>query len=141
MLAARFVPASKFRPSSVSRNWPSASTRRTTMSRSSWPSKANTASTRSGRAPCSPSWTFIRADQRRDFSRQPLKPFDALGLAAKLLVKHNALEFGQALLEPGFQVAFVEELRVGKPGADHALVAGDDCLSAIGRFNVGGQNE
>ena len=39
MLAARLVPASRFLPSSVSRNLPSASTRRTTISRSSWPSE------------------------------------------------------------------------------------------------------
>src|SRR5437667_88133 len=44
IFAARLVPASRFLPSSVSRNLPSASTRRTTIRRSSWPSSANTAS-------------------------------------------------------------------------------------------------
>ena len=37
MLAARLMPASRFLPSSVSRNLPSASTRRTISRRSSWP--------------------------------------------------------------------------------------------------------
>src|SRR6478736_4122544 len=64
MLLARFVPASRFLPSSLSRNLPSASTRRTTISRSSRPPSANTASTRSCRAPWSRSWTFRRSAKK-----------------------------------------------------------------------------
>ena len=47
------VTASRFLPSSVSSSFPSASTRRTIMRRSSWPGSANTASMRSCRAPFS----------------------------------------------------------------------------------------
>ena len=63
MLAARLYPASRFLPSSVERNSPSASTRFTMSTRSSSPS-ANTASIRSWRAPCSRRWTVKRSPKK-----------------------------------------------------------------------------
>ena len=41
----------------------------------------------------------VGADQRRQFGGQSLNPFNALGLGAKLLVKHDVLELWQAIFE------------------------------------------
>src|SRR5207247_1882816 len=66
---------------------------------------------------------------------------NALVLRAKLLVEDDVLEFRQPVFEAELQVGVVEELRVGQPRADDALVAGDDRLAAVGRFGVGGEDE
>ena len=83
----------------------------------------------------------IGADQRRDLGRQPLDALDALALRAQLFVKHDLLEFRQPIFELGLQVGLVEKLRVAQPRADHALVAGDDGLAAVARFDIGGEDE
>ena len=56
-------------------------------------------------------------------------------------MKHDLLEFRQPVFQPGLQVGLVEKLRVGKPRADHALVAGDDRLAAVAGLDVGGEDE
>ncbi len=83
----------------------------------------------------------VGADQRRDLGRQPLDALDPLGLRAELLVKHDLLEFRQARFELRLQVGLVEEFCVAQPGADHALVAADDGLAAVGGLDVGGEDE
>ena len=83
----------------------------------------------------------IGADQRRDLGGQPLDPLDALALRAQLLVKHDLLEFRQPVFELRLQIGLVEKLRIAQPRADHALVAGDDGLAAVGRFDIGGEDE
>ena len=50
-------------------------------------------------------------------------------------------EFRQPVFQPRLQVGVVEELGVGKPRADDALVAGDDRTSAVGRLLVRHQYE
>ena len=88
MLAARLTPASRFLPSSLSRNLPSASTRRTTISRSSWSASANTASTRSWRAPCSRKLHFQpvgeerRADRASDADKNAPAPASGSAISA-----------------------------------------------------------
>ncbi len=83
----------------------------------------------------------IGADQRRDLGRQPFDPLDALALRAELLVEHDLLEFRQPVFQLRLQVGLIEELRIAQPRADHALVAGDDGLAAVGRFEVRRQDE
>ena len=83
----------------------------------------------------------VGADQRRNLRRQPFDPLDPLGLRAQLFVKHDLLELRQASFELRLQVCLVEELGVRQPRADHALVTGDDGLAAVGRLDVGGENE
>ena len=83
----------------------------------------------------------VGADHIAQLARQRVDARDALGLRAELLVEHDAFEFRQPVFQPCLQVGVVEELGVGKPRADHALVAGDDRLAAVARFLVGHQNE
>ena len=78
---------------------------------------------------------------RRELRGQPLDALDALGLRAELLVEHDVLELRQPVFQPRLQIGLVEELRVGKPRADHALVAGDDGLAAVLGLDVGDQDE
>ena len=56
-------------------------------------------------------------------------------------MEHDLIELRQALFEFRLQVALVEKLRVAQSCADDALVAGDDGLAAIGRLDVGGEDE
>ncbi len=51
------------------------------------------------------------------------------------------LEFGQAVFEPRLKVGVVEELGVGEPGADDALVAGDDRRAAVACLFIRNENE
>ena len=83
----------------------------------------------------------VGADQRRQLGRQSLDALDALGLRAELLVEHDLLELRQPVFQPGLQIGLVEELRVGQPRADDALVAGDDRLAAVRGLDVGDQDE
>ena len=62
---------------------------------------------------------------------------DPLGLRAELLVEHDLLELRQPVFQPRLQIGLVEELGVGEPRADDALVAGDDRLAAVARLDVG----
>ena len=55
--------------------------------------------------------------------------------------KTMCVELRQPVFQPGLQVGVVEELGVGQPRADDALVAGDDGLAAVGGFFIGDQNE
>ncbi len=83
----------------------------------------------------------IGADDRRKMARQRNDARDALGLGAELLVEHDVLELRQPVFQPRLQIGLVEELRIRQPRADHALVAGDDRLAAVGRLDVRDQNE
>ena len=56
-------------------------------------------------------------------------------------MEHDVLEFRQPVFQPGLQVGVVEELGVGQPRADDALVAGDDRLAAVARLHIGDQDE
>ena len=51
------------------------------------------------------------------------------------------LEFRQPVFELRLQIGLVEEFRIAQPRADHALVAGDDGLAAVARFDVGDEDE
>ena len=55
--------------------------------------------------------------------------------------KTMPVELRQPVFEPGLQIGLVEEFRVRQPRADHALVAGDDRLAAVGGFHVGDEDE
>ena len=70
--------------------------------------------------------------------RDALDPFV---LRAKLFVEHDLLELRQSRLKRHFKIAVPEEFGVGKPRADHALIAGDDRLAAVGGRHVGNENE
>ena len=83
----------------------------------------------------------VGADERRKLGCEPLDALDALGLRAELLVKHDILELRQPVFEPRLQIGLVEELRIRQPRADHALIAGDDRLAAVGRLDVGNEDE
>ncbi len=83
----------------------------------------------------------VGADDGRELGGKRHDAGDALGLRAELLVEHDLLELRQPVFQPRLQVGVVEELGVGQPRADDALVAGDDRLAAVGGFFVGDQNE
>jgi hypothetical protein len=83
----------------------------------------------------------IGADQRRQLGGQSGNPFNAIGLRAELLVEHDVLELRQALFELCLQIGLVEELRIREPRADHAPVAGNDRLAAVGGFGVRREDE
>ena len=83
----------------------------------------------------------VGADQRRKLHRQSRNPLNAFVLRAKLLVEDDVLELRQPLFQPDLQVGLVEELRVGEARTDHARIAGDDLTSAVGRLDVGNQDE
>ena len=72
----------------------SASTRRTISTRSSWPSSANTASTRSWRAPCSRSWTFRRSAKKESRSLR-------VGVCARLLERISTVAGEVCCRAPG----------------------------------------
>jgi hypothetical protein len=73
----------------------------------------------------------IGADDRRQLPGQRNDARDALGLRAELVVEHDSAEFRQPVFQPRLQIRVVEELGIGEPRADHALIAGDDRLAAI----------
>src|SRR5271165_5000851 len=83
----------------------------------------------------------VGTDQRRDLGSQPFDTRDAFGLRAKLFVEHDGLELRQTILQTRLQVGLVEELRVRQAGADHALVAADDGLAAVGGFDIRREDE
>ncbi len=41
----------------------------------------------------------------------------------------------------GLQIRLVEEFRIAQPRTDHAFVAGDDGVAAVGRLDIGGEDE
>ena len=51
------------------------------------------------------------------------------------------LEFRQAVFESRFQVGLIEEFGVGQPGADDALIAGDDGFAAVFCLDIGDEDE
>jgi len=77
----------------------------------------------------------------RDLARKPLDALDARTLRTQLLVEHDVVELRQPVLKLRLEVRLVEELCIRQPGADHALVAGDDGLAAVGGFDIRGQDE
>jgi len=83
----------------------------------------------------------VGADHGRKLSGERDDAGDALGLAAELFMKHDVLEFRQTLFELGLEIGLVKELGVRQARADDALVAGDDRLAAIGRLDIGDQDE
>src|SRR5271165_695470 len=83
----------------------------------------------------------VGTDQRRDLGSQPFDTRDAFGLRAKLFVEHDGLELRQTIFQTRLQVGLVEELRVRQAGADHALVAADDGLAAVGGFDIRREDE
>jgi hypothetical protein len=66
---------------------------------------------------------------------------NALGLGAELLVKDDVVEFRQPVFQPRLEIGLVEELGIGQPRADDALVAGDDLLAAVLGLDIGDQDE
>ena len=56
-------------------------------------------------------------------------------------MEDDLFELRQTILEPRLQVSVVEELRVGQPRADDALVAGDNRFAAVFRLDIGDQDE
>ncbi len=83
----------------------------------------------------------VGADEGGQVVGEGLEPFHAGGLGAELRVEHDALEGGQAVLEPGLAVEVPEMAGVAEPGAEHALVAGDDGRASVGGFDVGDEGE
>ncbi len=88
-----------------------------------------------------PGFLHIGTDERRKLGGDARDARDALGLGAELFVEHDVLELGQPVFEPRLEIGLIEELRVGKTRADHALVAGDDRAAAVLRLDVGDENE
>jgi len=83
----------------------------------------------------------VGADPPRDFGGEPFDACDAFSLAAEFFVKHDTVEFLQPVFQTNLEIALIEEFGVGKPRADHALVAGDDGLAAVAGLDVGGEDE
>ena len=80
--------------------------------------------------PCPASAPTSGASSRASFisrrTRSPLRP--------QLLVEGDLVELGQHRLQPALLVVLPKELGVRQPRADHALIAGDDRISAISRL-------
>ncbi len=83
----------------------------------------------------------VGADQRRDLAREPPHALHALILGAELLVEDDLLQLRHALFERHLAVLVEEELGVGKPRADHPLIAGDDGLAAVLGLEIGDHDE
>ncbi len=79
------------------------------------------------------SGAISRASRMMRLTRWPCVP--------SLLVEDDAVELGQPVLEFRLEVGLPEIAGVGKAGADDPLVAGDDRLAAIGRLDIGGEDE
>ena len=60
---------------------------------------------------------------------------------AELRVEDDLLQFRQAARQRLFAILIPEEARIGEAGAQHALIAVDDCLAAIFRFKVRDHDE
>ncbi len=56
-------------------------------------------------------------------------------------MKYDVLEFRQPIFQLRLQIGLVEKLRIAQSRTDHALVAGNDGLAAVGGFDVGGEDE
>ena len=84
----------------------------------------------------------IGADQRRELAR-PAARCARCARACVPSFSWNTIcsNFGSRSSSLRLQIGLVEELRVGQPRADHALVAGDDRLAAVLGLGVGDQDE
>ena len=78
---------------------------------------------------------------RRQGSDELAQPFGLLPDAAELGVEDDRLQRRQPILQPGLAVLVPEELGVGQARPQHALVAGDDRLAAVGCHHVGHDDE
>ena len=67
----------------------------------------------------------------REEHREPLHPLDLVVNAAELVVIDALFQRLDPVFEPDLAVLVPEEAGVGEPGAQHALVAGDDGLAAV----------
>ena len=83
----------------------------------------------------------IGADQRRDLPGQMKDTLHPLVLAAELLVEGDLLQLRHAVFERHLAVLVEEELGVGEPSCDDALIAGGDGLAAVLRLQVGDDDE
>ena len=83
----------------------------------------------------------VGADQRRQLAASRSMRSMRSALRAELLVEDDVLELRQPLFERRLQIGLVEELRIRQPRADDALVAGDDGRAAVGRLDVGDEDE
>ena len=93
----------------------------------------------------------VGADLRRKLARQRLDARDPLALRAELLVKDDAVEFLEALVErlralvlgvrQGREIGLPEVARVGEAGAHDAAVAGRDRRAVIGGDEVRDKDE
>ena len=92
---------------------------------------------------CAARSAFFRIGPHQGASslRQSHDARDTLSLRAEFFVENDLLEFRQPVFQPRLQIRLVEELGVGQPRADDALIAGDDRLAAVARFLVCDENE
>ncbi len=88
-----------------------------------------------------PGLLHIGAGNGRKLRSEPLDALDALPLRAELLVENNVLEFLHPVFQPNLEIGLVEELRIGEPSSNDALVAGDNRGAAIFRLDVGDKDE
>ncbi len=82
----------------------------------------------------------VRAQVRRDGRRDGAHARRPIRLRAELVVIDDAAELGQARFQRMAPVLVEEELGVGQPRAQHALVAGDD-RRRVRRLQVAHQQE
>jgi hypothetical protein len=68
----------------------------------------------------------IGTDPRRNRAGDKAQPFDAFAQRAELVVINDAGKLVDPRLERMPAIVIEKELRVGKPGAQHALVTVDD---------------
>ena len=83
----------------------------------------------------------VGADEGGQVASEGLDPGHAGGLGAELGVEHDALEGGQPCDEAGLAVQVPEMAGVAEPGAEDALVAGDDGGPAVLRLDIGDEGE
>ncbi len=84
---------------------------------------------------------WIGADECRDVARQHAHPLHPVILRAELVVEDDLAQLRHAVLEHHLAVLVPEELGVGEPRADHALIAGDDRRAAILGLEIGDHDE
>ncbi len=83
----------------------------------------------------------VRADLFGDFAGEAFDALHAVSLGAEFGVEDDVVELGQARFERDRLVVVPEEFGVRQARAQHALVAGDDGLAAVARFEVGDDQE
>ena len=90
---------------------------------------------------CTPGEFRLGIDRTGDLARQLGDPLHAVPLGPELFVEGDALQLEMHRLELALEVLLPKELGVRQSRADHFLIAVDDGFAAIGRSDVGDQQE